>query len=67
MESIFYLIAVIALLGMGIYHIRMTPAQLEKINDKIQDPGKKKELAKMHQLGKMMVGAGAVFAVLMFI
>ncbi len=63
----FYGIAVGFLLVMGFNLMRMTPEKLDKINEKIEDPSKKKSLDKMHRLGKLMIGGGVLFFGLMFV
>ncbi len=63
----FYIIAVGALLFMGFNLIRLTPEKLDKMNEKIEDPSKKKSLDKMHKLGKLFIGGGVLFLGLMFL
>ncbi|ENY3838633.1 hypothetical protein ACFXIQ_004148 [Vibrio vulnificus] len=62
-----YLIAVVCVFVIGVMSLRMTPEKLEKSNEKIKDPSKKKSLKQIHNLGKLMIGGAIIFGVLAFV
>ncbi len=63
----FYFIAVLFLFSIGGYLMMLTPEKVEKMNEKIQDPSKKKSIDTMRKQGKFMIIGGVLFAVLWFV
>lgn len=63
----FYFIAVLFLFIIGGYLMMLTPEKVEKMNENIQEPSKKKNIDTMHKQGKFMIFGGVIFAVLWFV
>ncbi len=60
---LFQYIAALFLIILGVLSLRVTQEKVDRMNEKITDPNKKKSVEKIQNLGKGMIGGGLAIIV----